>query len=284
MQHGLRLLVAGWLCIALSAWAAAPVPLAVSGPAGEFRDRFADEVHAALGSRARVADEATAAVVIALGNEAFLAAATSDKPVIGVYVDRATLLQAQEAGCRCSAVWPFASPAAQLALLNELLPGARRVAVLVGEQSAALLPMVESEAARQRLAVVSHRLSPGDSLGVELARLLRQADVLLALHDGDIFNSNNARLLLMTSYRHGRPVIGPDEQWVRAGSLASAWIPREAMIATLVPMVEQVLAGKPLPPPAYASPHTSVNEHVAQAYGVEVPEDAAPQRGLRGAQ
>lgn len=284
MQHGLRLLVLGWLCFAGSALAAVPVPLAVSGPAGEFRDRFADQVYAALGARVRAVDAAEAKVVIALGNEAFAAASSSGKPVLGVYVDREALLQARDAGCTCTAVWPFASPAAQLALIHELLPGARRVAVLVGEQSAALLPLIESEAARRRLAIVSHRLGPGDSLGVELARLLRQADVLLALHDSDIFNSNNARLLLMTSYRHGRPVIGPDEQWVRAGSLASAWIPGEAMIATLVPMVDQVLAGKPVPPPRYASPRTSVNEHVAQAYGVEVPEEAVPERRMRGTQ
>ena len=101
---------------------------------------------------------------------------------------------------------------------------------------------------------------------------MADVDVLLALPDTTVFNRDNARQLLMTAYRQGKPIIGPDDHWVRAGSLASAYISKQSLALSLSDALATFERTGALPARIKASSTISVNSHVAHAFGIEIPE------------
>ena len=56
-----------------------------------------------------------------------------------------------------------------------------------------------------------------------LLYLLSHSDLLLGINDTSLFNSAHRENLLLTSYTHQRPVIGPSASFVQAGGLASTY-------------------------------------------------------------
>jgi len=109
---------------------------------------------------------------------------------------------------------------AQLASLKRLLPNARNVGIVfdpaqnerrAADIAAALhaagyVPMLEPVAGPK-------------ALPSALARLGNRIDVLLALPDTTVFAREHTRAILLFSFRHRIPVVGPTEGWVTTGAL-----------------------------------------------------------------
>ncbi|MCC7041938.1 MAG: hypothetical protein IT516_16645 [Burkholderiales bacterium] len=57
------------------------------------------------------------------------------------------------------------------------------------------------------------------TLPVALQRMQDHADALFALPDPTIYTQEHARALLLFSFRHRIPLVGPTESWVKAGAL-----------------------------------------------------------------
>ena len=256
-------------CMALSAHASEPLPVQILGPDGAATEHF----RSALGSRSDlpvrfVSQQDEARLILALGEAAFARAIASKIPVIGVHIPRHVVTSAREAGCRCSAVYREVPVAAQLKVLRAILPGARKVGVLLGPESARLRDELELSP----LLFEIRLLEETDQLAAALAELLPRVDVLLALPDTTLYNPDTARLLLLASYRQTTPVIGPDEQFVRAGSLAAAHPSPEGLIEAAAMLLQYAGLPAQLPDPGYASATFSVNNHVARSYGVIAPD------------
>ena len=86
-----------------------------------------------------------------------------------------------------------------------------RIAAIVGADSGFLRPALSAEADVQELA-------PGDDINRVLNRIA-QAEVLLATPDNSVYNTENFRNILLSTYRHSQAVIGFSADMVKAGAV-----------------------------------------------------------------
>lgn len=266
-----------FVCMAFVSHAGEPLPVKIVGPDSAATEDFRAALLAHPDISIRfVSSTDQAALVLALGEAAFSQAIRGSLPVIGVHVPVQVVAAAREAGCRCSAVYREAPVPAQLRVLRGILPGARKVGVLLGPQSARF----RDELALSPLLFEIRLLEDADQLPAVLGELLPRVDVLLALPDATLYNPETARLLLLASYRQATPVIGPDEQFVRAGSLAAAHPSPEGLIEASAMLLQYAGLPEQLPPPGYARATISVNNRVARSYGVIAPDIDAIRQGL----
>lgn len=215
-------------------------------------------------------DTSTPEIVIALGDAATESACRQVRPVIGVQVSQSVLEHVRAKKCNVVAVLSQVSPATQLQLIKLLLPNEKNIGVLVSDKTRADIPRLSYLAEQLGLTLTTLILAPGEPLSRGLSKLLDEVDVLLALPDSSIFNAQNARLILMSGYRQRRPVIGPDDHWVKAGSLASAYVDADDLLETVLTLVSDYRRNKTLGGDKATPISVDVNEHVAKSLGISV--------------
>jgi len=281
-MQGMRL-ATGLLCVSLAMVAAGEGPLRVflSGPASDALTAFEQGLSTPTSSVSITESASQADILLPVGDGAF-AAVSPGSPVFAVRVSRRVLDQRRADGCRCSGIYAGARPSDQLALVEALLPRAHRVGVVLSRQNR-FLENELAEAAADRIALRVEIVVSAEQLPVALSRLLPAVDVLLLLPDPMLFNAETARLLLLTSYRQGRPVVGPDNAFVRAGSLASIDASTRDVVSHTLAVLEGYTAGR-LPPPDYAARTISINPHVARTYGVRETDTEALAESIWGQQ
>lgn len=247
----------------------AVLPVLVLSPENNYSTEFRHTLAQRLPAGLTLTEEKDSAeLVLALGENSFRQAQKLSLPVIGVHVSIQSLREALANGCRCTVVYRDVQPATQLLLLREILPSARRIGVLLGPQSVQT-PLPKDEAG---LLLEQRVLKRAEDLPAALAEMLPRVDVLLALPDAQIYNADTARLILLSSYRQGKPVIGPDEQFVRAGSLAAAYASAEGLVDATLLLLQHDGLPETLPEPVYARAAVAINPHVARSYGVITPD------------
>jgi putative tryptophan/tyrosine transport system substrate-binding protein len=253
--------------------------LLLDGPDNDATARFHQLLDTRLGSRyqlVRRVGDAPPVLTIALGSEAFERAISAAVPVLGVHIPRSRIDGAIASGCHCTGVYRDVPVSVQIQVVRELLPGARRVGILASPENVALLQGLRGS----DLLFEVREVARVEDLPSVLAALLPRVDVLLALSDARIYGPDTARLILLASYRQHTPVIGPDESFVRAGSLASAHPSLDGLVDAVATMLAQPGMPATLAPPRYAAPSLSINPHVARSYGVVAPETTAIEKRL----
>jgi hypothetical protein len=173
-----------------------------------------------------------------------------------------------------TAVYAEPAPADQLRLAALLYRRPVRVAALVGADTAFLKPAL----ALEKVAVLE--TGEGDKAGDggdinQLLNRIAQTDVLLALPDAAVYNADNFRNILLSTYRHKQGVIGFSADMVKAGALGTTYSEVEDINTQVAEIAAAYVAGGQLPPPQF--PHyfrTIVNEGVARSLDVSV-DDAA---------
>lgn len=112
--------------------------------------------------------------------------------------------------------------------------------------------------------------------------LMAGHQALLAVDDPQLYNRNTVRSILLTAYRHGRVLIGPNRPFVTAGSLASTYTTSDQYLAQLVRMAAGYLEQGELPAPQY--PHqfqVAINYQVAASLGLQLPDEKSVADQLR---
>jgi ABC-type uncharacterized transport system substrate-binding protein len=166
-------------------------------------------------------------------------------------------------------LWSDPSPQRQMQLARLLLPSAKRVGLLFGAESHALLEEYRRAATDQDMELVTRRWTDTrDSR--PLLYLLSNSDLLLGIDNAELFNSHTVKNLLLTSYTHQRPVIGPSASFVQAGSLASVYSDRTDWLDS----VEELLDRPPARWPKSTYPRyfkVASNPQVARSMAIELP-------------
>ncbi len=267
MKRQGRLILLLWLAwLAPSLCAQTPLPVHVLAEDGPFRDSFIQALDAAATpSITRVADPKQAELLIAIGDQAFRRAQKLDKPLLGVYVSRSAVTLAQRKRCQCEGIWAGVALHDQLAMLEIMMPLARRVGVIIGPQSAWTPGMVQDY--QGRLGLTALPVSSVDELGDRLRESLARFDALLLPVDGQLFGPGTAKLVLLTSYRLRRPVFGPDRAYVQAGSAASLYASGSDLVAETLVHLQFFHSSKRLRRSGFVhTPTVAVNEHVASSF------------------
>ena len=280
----LRAAAWGMLLCAGMSQADTGIGLAISGAGDSFEAHFSEALSARLHEQNESHHWRTAErseLLIALGDDAFRHALTLRRPVLGVFVSRQVALDAYASGCACSAFFQEADPVRQLRLARLLFPGARRIALVTSPQSAWNAGLLLAHAEAQDLVIEHHTAVNARDLARALPRWLAQTDLLLAVHDPALYSPDTARLVLLTSYRQNKPVIGPDEFFVQAGSVASSYTSGTDMVEQVADAVIRFRQRGRLPPPDFSEQiSVRINEHVARTYEVPLQDPAAQAQQL----
>jgi hypothetical protein len=166
-----------------------------------------------------------------------------------------------------TAVYAEPAPADQLRLAALLYGRPPRVGAILGESTTFLRPALEGEVEVQPFAA-------GDDINHTLNRMTR-SEVLLAMPDGDVYNPENVRNILLSTYRRKQGVIGFSADMVKVGALATTYSEIEDINTQVAEIAAAFVVTGILPPPQFPRYfRTVVNEGVARSLDVRVTDGA----------
>lgn len=220
------------------------------------------------------------ALFIAVGPAALRAvmAENIEGPVISVFTSSQVYHSILEsAGARrppSTAVYAEPAPAAQLRLVNLLFKRPVRTTVVLGGRTAFLEPSLQRAAAATKIPLTVEKYELDDSVSRILSRSV-ESPAILAIPDSLVYNSDNLRTVLLTTYRNGQAVIGFSAALVRAGALATTYSEVEEINAQLEELVSDYESTGRLPEPQFPKYfRTLINEDVARSLNLVVDETA----------
>lgn len=220
-------------------------------------------------------------LVIAVGVQALQQASSlaGNIPVLGVLVPRQAWQKIRDetpATHNLSAITLDQPYPRQLALLRHALPKAREIGLLLSPDNAELESQLTRAAHAYQLKTVTQIVDRTMQLPSVLGQLLQDSDALLAVPDPLVYTRETAQTVLLTSYRHQKPVIGFSRAYVTAGALAAVYSSPEQIARQTADLVLQDAArGSPLPapqPPRYFS--VATNRQVARSLGIAIDSEA----------
>lgn len=161
--------------------------------------------------------------------------------------------------------------ARKIDLIRLALPQARRVGVLWSEETQSQHASLEALAQTRGLKLVGAQVKPAEPVFSELKKILNEADVLLALADPQIYNSNSIQNILLSSFNARVPLLAFSPAYVRAGALLAVYSTPAQIGQQAGVMARSALQGRPLGAPQYPQEFSvSVNEHVARSLGLHL--------------
>lgn len=186
---------------------------------------------------------------------------------------------------KVAAVYIDQPPARSLALAQRLLPGARRIGVVVSTDYLDGVVALRQEAARRRLELQVETIAAAGELSRALRRVLSESDVLVLLPDALVVNAENVRNVLLTTYRYRIPVIGFSEGLARAGAVASVYSSPTQIGRQGALLIRAWAVGRgDLPDSTHADAFSlAFNPHVARSLGMVLPDPALLRQELGAA-
>lgn len=157
----------------------------------------------------------------------------------------------------------------QVLLLRAAMPERHRIGVLYS--SGMELSALKAELERHDDKLVAKAAHSEETLFADLEEVLTGSDVLLAVPDSAIYNSNTIRNILLTSYRHGIPLVGFSQGYVRAGALCAIFSTPEQLAAQTGNTVTAFMQTRKLPESQFPALYTiDVNQDVARTLGLNI--------------
>lgn len=258
------------------------------GPYSEFATALRDALDGSEWHIVRAGRPGSAPpdLIVAVGSEALrkVLAGHPTVPVLATLLPRQSyeriLADSGRPRSRLTAITLDQPPARQASFLRHLLPGHKRVGLLLSDETQAQAPAFRQAFANAGLSVDSEA-SDGDSstLLSALNSLLPRVNLLLALPDSTIYKRDNVKAILVTAYRHQRPLIAYSAAFVKAGALAALYS-TPAQIARQT--ADLLLAASPPPAGAIAPAlfAVSINQNVAQALGLAIPDEVTIRQAI----
>lgn len=169
-----------------------------------------------------------------------------------------------------TAIYADPSPIIQMQLIALLFQKRVSVAVLAMEKTRTSFPLLRHAALENNLKLKITEVSSDSDIKEEL-NLITGEDVLLAMPDNEIYNENNIRTILMSTYRKNIAIVGFSVALVKAGALGTTY----SNIDDIVAQTEEILidfssSGK-LPRPQYPKYFsTAINDAVAHSLNIQI--------------
>jgi len=114
-------------------------------------------------------------------------------------------------------------------LIKSINPEWSTVGVLSSLGSLDIAGALTKCAIRQNLNLRIYAITDNTDLLITLETAIEDNKVLLAISDPLIYNSNTVKNILLTAYRHRKPVIGYSDSFVQAGAIAAIYTSSESV-------------------------------------------------------
>jgi len=222
-------------------------------------------------------------LVIAVGMKATESTIVSSAaPVLGVMIPRMgyeVLLESHSIHHQTkatSAIYLDQPWNRQLDFIRTALPGHRKIGLLHSPDAHIDFASLRKSAAARGLSLTAQPVQSAETLAAVLEGILNENDLLLAIPDSAIYNSNNVRNILLTSYRYKVPLIGISQAYVNAGALGAIFSTPEQLAEQTAGVIVSFIRNKQLPEPQYpVSFSIALNQQVARSLGIVLssPED-----------
>lgn len=214
--------------------------------------------------------------VVTLGQEALtrVLEAGTQRQILALLIGSDTLTGvAENAKAPVSTVF-YDPPLLRQALIGRvILPQASRMSLLARPGQAARYEPLINQLTEFGIEARVFLVSGDEALIPTLSRALSFGDFLLATPDEVIYNPRTIKHILLTTYRRNRLVIGPSHAFVRAGVLASSFVPLPDYAAEAARYIQTWQRTGVLPEPSYPD-HFSIeiNQQVARSLNLPLPE------------
>ncbi len=221
-------------------------------------------------------------LIVAAGTKAAeLAAGQNSAPVLAVMVTKAgyeDLLNgpSRKFSPKITAIFLNQPWDRQLDFLHATLPERRRIGLLHSPDTRIDVEGLRRLVAKRGGALDEVTVPSSERLYSSLEMVFEGSDLLLAIPDTAIYNSNSIRNILLASYRRGVPLIGLSQSYVNAGALCAIFTTPEQLAEQAGEAVAAYLQDRQLPAPQYPEKFSiALNEHVARSLGIELPSSEA---------
>lgn len=289
MLRQIAILLLSSTCV-LMAGAAYSAPLNVnlvlsdsSTPYRQFAESF-DKALAAKKSDVAVVESSDlgnshADLIVAVGMKASeLAVAQNGTPVLAVMIPETGYQELLSQSTRqiptrsISAIYLNQPWDRQLDFLRAALPERRRVGLLYSPGAHIDVEGLRRLIAKRGDSLVAVTVPSNEKLFAGLENVFESSDLLLAVPDNAIYNSNSIRNILLASYRRGIPLIGLSQSYVNAGALGAVFSTAEQIAGQASETVIAFSQTRRLPGPQYPAEFIiGVNPQVARSLGIELP-------------
>jgi hypothetical protein len=263
-----------------------------SGPYAEFASALADALDGSswkitTTGKADSTDLAAgrADLVITAGSEAFRLSLgrSGTTPIFATLLPRQSyekiLTESGKARSRVTAIYLDQPPARQAAFLRHLLPGQKHIGLLVSGETRAQVGLYRQTFGNAGLTLDSEDSDSENTLLAAANTLLPRVNVLLAIPDSTIYKRDNIKAILVTSYRHQRPLIAFSAAFVNAGALAALYSTPPQIARQAADLI--IASGTNLPGPMAPSLFAiAINQNVVQAFGLSIPDEASIRRAM----
>ncbi len=181
------------------------------------------------------------------------------------------VLAQRATGSQTSAIYLDQPWSRQVAFLHAALPEAKKIGVLHSLKVQLDLSGLLAALARYDLSLFARPLREDQSIFDGLEKVLVNSDVLLALPDVTIYNSNTIRNILLSSYRHGIALVGFSQAYVKAGAMCAIYSTPEQLAAQAGVTILSYASSARLPAAQFSTLYSiSINQEVARSLGFSV--------------
>lgn len=232
-------------------------------------------IHVSLLQRAEDFDAQQADLIVTVGVKAAdRVAAKTTLPMLAAMMPSNTyadLLAKRSRTRSISALYLDQPWGRQVAFLRAAMPERHKIGVLHAADTRLDIPALHSELARHHATLIVRPLHNADTLFADLEAVLIASEVLLAVPDSAVYNSNNIRNILLTSYRRGIPLVGFSQTYVKAGALCAIFSTPEQLAAQAGAAIVSFANTGKLPDAQYPVLYTiAVNQEVARTLGIAI--------------
>ena len=163
----------------------------------------------------------------------------------------------------------------QISLIKTILPETKKLGVLLGTTSVQYTDYLTEETEDVGMILGVESVMNASEVIPKLKKTLEANDVLLAIPDPQIYNRETAEPILLTSYRHQKPVFGYSQSYVRAGALAAVYSSTKQLAKQAAEIAIAAQQAPGLLPPPQAPKYFSilVNRQVARSLNIEMMDD-----------
>ena len=303
-MKALRLLLACLILVLTIQPARAAQALVVLPTQSSLTTAFVSELQAALGTPVEVITTATATLppearyqyIITMGQDALdwrLRQRAQSRTLATYITSEYWHPRSQTAPPWLSALYADPEPARQLQLSRLLAPRLDRAGILLSRDSRWQRARWQAAADQQGITLTIADLNVSmataaevtiaevdgpDDLSRQLLGLLGRSDILLGTDDSSIYNADNLKTILLTSYSRNKVLIGPSAPFIDAGSLSTTYSSPQDMARSVAYLLEQGLPPQTTSYPRYFS--VLSNAQVARSLGIPLPDDATLARRL----